>query len=49
MLKLFTNDFVEEIRFKFTKGDEDTQYGEVVSKRPNGMIVINWNNEGVVV
>jgi len=46
MLKIFTDDFLKEIGFKFSKGDEDSQYGEAVSLMPRGMTVINWNNEG---
>jgi len=46
MLNIFTKEFIEEIGFKFTVGDENSQYGEAVSKKPNGMTVINWNNGG---
>jgi len=46
MLKIFTEDFIKEIGFKFSKGDENSQYGEVNSLIPRGMTVINWNTEG---
>lgn len=46
MLKLFTDDFIKEINFKFVNCDENSQYGEASSNYPNGMTIINWNNEG---
>lgn len=44
--KIFTAAFLEEVGFTFSKGDENSQYGEAISKRPKGMTILNWNNEG---
>lgn len=46
MLKIFTEDFIKEIGFKFSNGDENSQYGEAVSLITRGMTVINWNTGG---
>ena len=48
MLKIFTEEFIKEIEFLYSSGDENSQYGEAVSIRPRGMTVINWNNEGSI-
>lgn len=45
-MKIFTKEFLDEIGFQFSKGDENSQYGSAISKRPKGMKIIDWNNKG---
>lgn len=43
--KIFTDEFLDEIDFCRTRQTKDG-CGRAVSKRPNGMTVLEWNNEG---
>ena len=38
MLKIFTEEFIKEIGFSYSSGDENSQYGEAKSIRARGQI-----------